>query len=474
MLFKDNTLSFFFNRLLLRKTPVGLKYGPSKTLLITGALSLNTSSSLSNLRTYRYFSFLKLSRKKFDRGFFNLNSLSKFTLKKASPLVNVAAAAFVNSVDLRRAPSLLYKLSACKRYFVSSFFTTHLQKESLALSRHFVSSRIKISNFVFKNVSIFNWSSWNFAAVSFNLHAIYRTTRFFRLTVSSFTQQKPLLKLIVQNNTRLEFKFNSDSFFKKAIFENKKTTSRLTWASNVARTLLNFSSAAPNLLNLASLQKLNRLRRLSIIWTNKLDQRALTPVRRDFFSLNRKKLKYQLRLTKFILKFYKFKVFNLILKNEFNIKLILIRLNLSDNLNSSVFLLNLGLVYVNFIITKSLNFLICNGDSLNLVIHFKFLVYIKWLFLNFRANYRRFFFYLYKWRRRQRRVFPKQKSFRIPNWVKYQIFFRESMPIYIEADYLTLSFIVVLSPLDFRFFNYLSLRLNSVATLRSLNWKSLT
>jgi hypothetical protein len=156
MLFKDNTLSFFFNRLLLRKTPVGLKYGPSKTLLITGALSLNTSSSLSNLRTYRYFSFLKLSRKKFDRGFFNLNSLSKFTLKKASPLVNVAAAAFVNSVDLRRAPSLLYKLSACKRYFVSSFFTTHLQKESLALSRHFVSSRIKISNFVFKNVSIFN------------------------------------------------------------------------------------------------------------------------------------------------------------------------------------------------------------------------------------------------------------------------------------------------------------------------------
>jgi hypothetical protein len=39
---------------------------------------------------------------------------------------------------------------------------------------------------------------------------------------------------------------------------------------------------------------------------------------------------------------------------------------------------------------------------------------------------------------------------------------------------LTLSFIIVLSPLDFRFFNYLSLRLNSVATLRSLNWKSLT
>lgn len=144
-------------------------------------------------------------------------------------------------------------------------------------------------------------------------------------------------------------------------------------------------------------------------------------------------------------------------------------MGLADNTASSAFLLSLGVVYVNFLVIKNVNFLIYSGDSINLALHFKFIIYIKWLFLNFRSNYRRFFYYLYKWKRRQKRSFPKTKSFRIPNWVKYQIFFRESLPMYIEADYLTFSFIVLLSPLDFRFFNYMSIRLNSVATVRSLN-----
>lgn len=41
--------------------------------------------------------------------------------------------------------------------------------------------------------------------------------------------------------------------------------------------------------------------------------------------------------------------------------------------------------------------------------------------------------------------------------------------MYVEADFLSMSFIIITSPLDFRFFNYMSLRLNSVATIRSLN-----
>lgn len=93
--------------------------------------------------------------------------------------------------------------------------------------------------------------------------------------------------------------------------------------------------------------------------------------------MNRKKFRYQSRFTKFILKFYRFTVFNLILKNEFNIKLILVRLGLADNMSSADFLINLGVVYVNFVLMRSTSFLIYSGDSINLALHFKFLIYIK-------------------------------------------------------------------------------------------------
>jgi hypothetical protein len=125
-------------------------------LLFTSALSFNTSSSLINLRTYHYFSFFKLSRKKFERGFFNLSSLRKFTAKKPAPLSYAEAHSFFNSVGLKQLPSLLYKLSPHRRYFVSFFFTTHLQKESLALASYFTSSLSSASSFAFKGASVFN------------------------------------------------------------------------------------------------------------------------------------------------------------------------------------------------------------------------------------------------------------------------------------------------------------------------------
>jgi hypothetical protein len=159
MLFKDNTLSFFFNRLLSRKAQVGSRHSLSKSLLITSSLSLNTSSSLTNLRTYHYFLFFKLNKKKFNRGFFSLSSLTKLSLSKPLLFTGAAVGLLSNNINLRYLPSLLYKSSPSRRYFISFFFTTHLQKESLTPSRYFSNPVTKNRGLVFKGISIFNWSS---------------------------------------------------------------------------------------------------------------------------------------------------------------------------------------------------------------------------------------------------------------------------------------------------------------------------
>jgi hypothetical protein len=108
------------------------------------------------LRTYHYFAFFKLSQKRFERGFFNLNSLRKFAAKRLAPLVRTEPCSFFENAEREQRPSLLYKLSSPRRYFVRAAFTTHLQKESLALSPHFTNSVIRVRSFAARGTSVFN------------------------------------------------------------------------------------------------------------------------------------------------------------------------------------------------------------------------------------------------------------------------------------------------------------------------------
>ena len=137
--------------------------------------------------------------------------------------------------------------------------------------------------------------------------------------------------------------------------------------------------------------------------------------------------------------------------------------------------MNKNFIFLNGLPVISSDCTIMRGDVIQLIAQIKIQLFIKWNILLFGREVWRFYFYLRKWRKRSFRLFPKQSSRRIPNWIRSYIFFKEPIPVFLEVDFLTTSTLVLYNwTSNFTQYHFTSLNLNSWATTRSLNWKSIT
>nr|ACX30965.1 ribosomal protein S4 [Moneuplotes minuta] len=219
-----------------------------------------------------------------------------------------------------------------------------------------------------------------------------------------------------------------------------------------------------------------RTRRMLTLWVSKVTQRTLTPIRREFNNLYfQKPLRYQHRLTALILRYYRFRVLEFINVLEFSFintvmrsRFITLRSTALDFISRRWFLLN-------GVVTTDPTLLVSPLDILHLTPNLLWLFFYKWLLLRVGEYFGRFFYYLRKWRIRANRPYPKQSSFRTPEWVRKKLFFREAAPIFFEIDFLTFSCVNLFNPLVHASnYHYLSVNTYAPATVRPLNWKSLT
>ena len=216
-------------------------------------------------------------------------------------------------------------------------------------------------------------------------------------------------------------------------------------------------------------------RRVDMFWVSKINQKSLTPSRRNYKIINRKDLIRQKRTTKFITRYYNFKVLNTINCLEFTLLNILMRSGLVNYKPTALILVNKNFLYLNFKPVSKPNILMNKNDILQLILSLKFILYIKWTTLDSNLTARRFFFYLRKWRNRKFRPYPKKSSYRIPNWVRRRLIYKEPTSAYVETDLLSFTSIVIYDwTVNFFNYHYMSLWADIPAVVRPLNWKSLT
>nr|YP_011027900.1 ribosomal protein S4 [Euplotes vannus]UPM52110.1 ribosomal protein S4 [Euplotes vannus] len=219
-----------------------------------------------------------------------------------------------------------------------------------------------------------------------------------------------------------------------------------------------------------------RTRRMLTLWVSKVTQRTLTPVRREFNSLYfQKPLRYQHRLTALILRYYRFRVIEFINTLEFSFINVVMRSRFITLRPTALDFISRRWFLINGIVTTDPALLISPLDVIHLTPSLLWLFFYKWLLLQVREYFGRFFYYLRKWRIRANRPYPKQSSFRTPEWVRKKLFFRETAPIFFEIDFLTFSCVNIFNPLVHTSnYHYLSINTYAPATIRPLNWKSLT
>ncbi len=177
------------------------------------------------------------------------------------------------------------------------------------------------------------------------------------------------------------------------------------------------------------------------------------------------KLKYQHRLTRYLFKF-KYFSYNVILNFFFfrlnNIlersSLVIFKANIQQ-------LINKHHVYLNGMVVKNLNIQVMVGDFISLLVSWNTLIFLKYNFVslfNFKYELNKFFF---------RYISRRKKQRTIQYWFnKYRNIYTD-VPLFMELDYLTLSFFIIYSPnlnylMRYSYYNFLPL-----SVIFNLNWK---
>lgn len=230
--------------------------------------------------------------------------------------------------------------------------------------------------------------------------------------------KRPLPKLFNFTNTTntlttkllLEFKLKATQFFKqdlnrtiinyniKGVYTPKKFM-----RFNSFRSLPNYnylyrksSFLDKPLRQLQKARSVKTFRRVPMFWVSKITQKTLTPLRRDFNILSRKQIKYQHRLTQYLLNYYKFKVLELVNLSEFALGGVLLRSKLLPTYNLLHLFLSKEFVTVNGLTVKNRNFVLGKADVLQLALQLKVFLFLRWNMLIAFQQTRRFFFYLRK------------------------------------------------------------------------------
>lgn len=276
--FKDNTLSFFFNRLFFKKSTPNFRVNLFAPTQLLDLGSLVVSGSGVNSRTPAYTSFLHLSKKRKLKNFFRINSLSTFKLARVSVMPTLGS----STVSLVPVPNpimpllemrymtlsnvgISHSFKSVRRYFIQGTFCLQSTEPSLVLSRTGDVMKAHSHILSFQNTFLSSSSHFNLTPTLNNNYFVYRIVRFFRLNTSAFTQQRSLLNLIVDNNIETGLKFGSDSFFRKTFFENRELLSSLSWGIYPNGWPQFPTTSLASITDITSSQRLNRLRRLTII-----------------------------------------------------------------------------------------------------------------------------------------------------------------------------------------------------------------
>lgn len=216
-------------------------------------------------------------------------------------------------------------------------------------------------------------------------------------------------------------------------------------------------------------------KRIKLIWVSKVTQLMLDPYRREFMMMYRKPFKYQKRITNYIFKYYRFKVLEFMTLLEYQLLTFLVRIKFAVNKNFSYNLLTKKFVYINGLVINSIDYQVQFFDVIQLILNYRFLIYKKWLVIFEQKRFYKFFYLVKYWRIRSFRPFPKQSSYRIPEWVKHSIFFSETKPYFLEINFFSMTCILLkFNFLNYNFYSYFSYFQIPIASVRAYNWKTLT
>ena len=332
-------------------------------------------------------------------------------------------------------------------------FGTNLGQSLRSLPRRAGKIRPKFIGYPFMIIKSNNFSTFLNTFVS-KVLALFRSasSQFLRYNLN-----RSIINYNIKNyykSTRFLFFNRFSRFYKRnTIFNYPPTTGYLFEPAADSRMLIKKKK---------STRRRKVIRRILTFWVSRVTQRTLTPIRREFDILNRKKLKYQHRLTVYVFKYYNFKVLELVNKAEFTLLNVILRSHLLLDKYIVAFCLQNRFLFVNGISTPDPTLLVYRGDVLQLSLQLRLTLFLKWSTLSAYQDTRRFFFYLRKWRKRSFRPYPKKSSHRIPSWIRSRILYKEPIPTYLEVDLTTSSAVVLYNwTTDFAQYHYTSLTLNS-------------
>jgi hypothetical protein len=371
----------------------------------------------------------------------------------------------------RKWKNVVYRKNIWKSNKLTDLKTASLVKKGLHHSRHRLSIK-KHNNFRFAkfNVKVSSYSQ----TPKFFLNP-RRSKLFTNKIILDFKLKTS--RFLKNNLNRTIIKYNLKRIFKPSSFFKLRALSRFINAKLTNTHQRPGYDFKRNVLikKAKRFSSLRAMRRITMFWVSKLNQKKLNPVRRDFKILDRKFIKNQRRITLLTFKYYNFKVLEIINKLEFNVIRVLLRTGFFFYKPTVILIIQKGFLFINNFKITSLNAFLGKGDLIQLTSQLKLILFLKWNILTNRANIRRFFIYLGKWRRRGFRPFPKRSSYRIPNWIRTRLLFKETVPSFMEVD-LTTSSVIILFDWTYDLFNYhfMSINQDSPATVRPLNWKSIT
>lgn len=210
-------------------------------------------------------------------------------------------------------------------------------------------------------------------------------------------------------------------------------------------------------------------------WVSKITHVSLIKPRKNLIYFWNIKFRYQKKITKFLLTFYRLKNYEYFKYEEFKIESLLKKNLFLISNNWISYFFKKSYIFLNGYPVKNLKLTASHYDLIQLPISKN--IFILWQFQTSfeHLSLIKFKKFVYKYRIKSRRQFPKKPSYRIPNWVRYLTTRHELLPLYCEIDFLTLS-IIILKLNYYKFFMYNFIAWNSTVfnNFRGFNWKYLT
>jgi hypothetical protein len=227
-------------------------------------------------------------------------------------------------------------------------------------------------------------------------------------------------------------------------------------------------------INIFTISHLNDTATNSVIWLATVTPKSFNTARRQFYYYHHKRFIYQKQITKYILNYYRFAIWELIWIQEFRLSILLLRSQLCLIETILTQLCQAKWIFLNHSPVTSLSILLYPFDCINLIITSSFFLFYQWqiLYIEFKLN--RFLYYTRYWTLRSFRPYPKQASFRIPHWVIFYRFLIFEIPVYMEVDFLTLTCIIFnYYHYSLLYYYYYSFKEIPYTVIRNHNWKLL-